>query len=156
MASKAFVNQATTLALAEGFVTMVWEQKYSAMPGNQKFDQLRLDLLDAIRDAWKVMVRTSPQPFTIRDKAKVDRKAKAMRIQIYPDKRFALLQALGLTVNLICFQLDVCSEPKRIAFQRVLDCINQFVRTMDRNNQWDDPDMETQAALMLKIMEGVQ
>jgi uncharacterized membrane protein YidH (DUF202 family) len=156
MASKAFVNQATTLALCEGFISMVWEQKYKDMPGNRKFDQLRLDLLEAIHNAWVVLVKTSGhQPFTQTDRAKVARKAKAMQREIYQDQHFALLQAIGLVVGLLCIQLDLCNRAKRAAFQVVVDKMTAFLQHLDPGGRWDDPTMEQETATMYRIMETV-
>lgn len=152
MASVAWLNQAITLALCEGFIEMVWEQAYRDKPNNKTFADMRSKLK---RDIAKAK-RLSRCAYTKKVCLLVDQGAARMKADMFPSGSFHILVALGICIELVLFQVDVAGPEKARAYDQVYFRLQEFIRYFDRQKNVDDPRLYDVGDRIRAIIRGLK
>jgi hypothetical protein len=133
MASLAIRKQVMAVAMCEGFVEMMWAQRYSLQENNKTFagirDRLQRDAAAAYAAIGNCGQRLSFEEWEDLKQNKVEKfKAHAFH------EGFAAMDAVGFMVGLVTEQLSFCRQGtlKHAAFDRLLSRIRELERYFDR------------------------
>ena len=140
MASLAIRKQVMAVAMCEGFVDMMWSQRYSRQENNRTFagirERVQRDAAAAYDAIGKCGQRLSFEEWEDLKQNKVQKfKAVAFR------EGFAAMDAVTFMVDLIIEQLAFCRQGtlKHAAFDRLLSRVRELERYFDRKRAYDDP-----------------
>lgn len=152
----AWLNQAITLALCEGFIEMVWEQEYRDKPKNKTFAVMRGKLKRDIAKAFETLNRLSRCAYTKKVCLLVDEGAQRMKADMFPTGNFNILVALGICIELVLFQVDVAGPEKARAYDQVYFRLQEIIRYFDHQKNFDDPQLYDVGDRIRAIIRGLK
>lgn len=140
MASKAIITQITTLALIEGFFTMLWMQQYQRRANNktykQLYDRLRISTTNAIQHLKK-----ESGGLTTKESLRVSAALMELKARTFQDKPMDAMDAISMSLDLLNTILNRVS--KTSAKYRLTQDVWYKVRAMehyfDRQKKYEDP-----------------
>lgn len=153
MASRASIQQITTMAVIEGFFEMLWDQKYKNSPHNKTFAALYTALAAATREAMTIML-VEAGGMNIREQRTLAKKIERMKPALFGGKVIDAMQvvALGLDrLNSILCHIRP-GTPKYKAVSRVWIKLRALEHYYDRKKKYDDPSGLTAAEIFKRIM----
>ena len=136
MASRAAKNQLLTVALVEGFVDMLWDQKYRDMPRNKTFAELRQKIKDSCSAAFKAIEAVTriedDDIFVLKGKIE------EFKNTTFVDG-FMPMDCIGLLIDLVCEQLVFCApgSEKHDAFNSIWRVLIKLDHHFDRNRKYE-------------------
>ena len=140
MASRSTIHQITTMALIEGFFTIMWEQKYKAQPNNKTYAGLYVDLCYATTAAI-VRLREECGGLTARELAKLNLKILKLKTTTFNGRPIDAMEVISMAVDLLNSILNRLPEgsPKHALTLAVWYRVRAFERYFDRHKTYDDP-----------------
>lgn len=140
MASKSIITQIATMALTEGFFTMLWEQQYQRRENNktykQLYDRLRISTTNAILNLKKESGGLSPK-----ETRRVNERLMELKNRSFKDKPLDAMDAISMSLDLLNTILN--RVPKTSTKYQLTQDVWYKVRAMehyfDRSKKYEDP-----------------
>ena len=154
MASLATLKQVMAVAMCEGLVEMMWDQRYRDQYNNKVFSGMRDRLMRDAQAAYKVIYACG-QKLSFDEWSNLKESGDKFKNSAFPHG-FMPMDAVGMMVDLITEQLSYCrlGTPKNAAFDRLLTRVREFERYFDRKKTYDDPVGMVAGDALRQVMTG--
>lgn len=138
MASKVQKIQHLTIALSEGLIDMLWNQKYKSQKNNKTFASIRIDIKNKCEEI-REYIKSQNGIVTQKD---VDEMQKVIDIfkkeYLIDSKNFTPMMGVAIMVDMVIYQLKFTKGKKNELFEQLLIKINYLVRYYDKKRKWED------------------
>jgi hypothetical protein len=138
MAGKNLRRQYAIIGLCQGFVEMIWQQRYANQENNKTFAGARDRLIKQCDQISYIL--HAEGPLLSKDLLKIKARIDSLKDEHMVDGEFRPMLAISFCIDLIIEQLKYTRGAKNKEFQGLLARIREFERYFDRHKTYDSPE----------------